>query len=263
MTFTGSEELGFWLRAGFYPVPGVPSPSLRPTPRHSREGGNPDGAALAHEALWSCDVVLARRQTAVWIYQTAWIPAFARMTFTGSAESRYWRRANPTPRHSREGGNPDGVVVLRRGFGHPAIIRKRFRAAVPRPQTAWIPAFARMTFTGSEELGFWLRAGPHSVPAVPSPSLRPTPRHSREGGNPDGVVVLRRGLGHPAIIRKRFRAAVPRPQTAWIPAFARMTFTGSEELGFWLRAGFYPVPGVPSPSLRPTPRHSREGGNPF
>ena len=97
MTFTGSEELGFWLRAGFYPVPGVPSPSLRPTPRHSREGGNPDGAALAHEALWSCDGVLGRGQTAFRIYQTAWIPAFARMTFTGSAESRYSRRANPVP----------------------------------------------------------------------------------------------------------------------------------------------------------------------
>ena len=131
------------------------------------------------------------------------------------------------------------VVVLRRGLGHPAIIRKRFRAAVPRPQTAWIPAFARMTFTGSAESRYWRCANP-------------TPRHSREGGNPDGVVVLRRGFGHPAIIRKRFRAAVPRPQTAWIPAFARMTFTGSEELGFWLRAGLTPSLGSP---LRPCGPH--------
>ena len=184
MTFTGSEELGFWLRAGPHPVPAVPSPFLRPTPRHSREGGNPDGVVVLRRGFGHPAIIRKRFRAAVPGPQTAWIPAFARMTFTGSAESRYWRCANPTPRHSREGGNPDGVVVLRRGLGHPAIIRKRFRAAVPRPQTAWIPAFARMTFTGSEELGFWLRAGPHPVPAVPSPFLRPTPRHSREGGNP-------------------------------------------------------------------------------
>ena len=96
----------FAPNTSFPPHPVIPAP-----PRHSREGGNPGGLWELRSKPFQTTVVAVQAGIHFNVVQHApthspkltrqWIPAFARMTLSGSAEYWQWAPRSLPTRHSR------------------------------------------------------------------------------------------------------------------------------------------------------------------